>query len=116
VRDYSEIFEVSPDQAQFGIVRGYKAVCFVYSYKDVLREEGFATRVQSSRNLCLHFPDMLVSVVFRGDARIPFEIPAKKERITVPDLLSDLLDGIAALQQTSARVVDSLTPQPVDWG
>jgi len=59
-------------------------------------------------------PTLLFSVFFRGYAGIPFEIPAKKERVIVPDLLSDLLDGIVAFKQATARVVDSFTSQPVN--
>jgi hypothetical protein len=57
---------------------------------------------------------MLATVILRGYTGISFEIPAKKERVIVPNLFGDLLDRIVAFEQTPAGVVDSFPSQPID--
>jgi hypothetical protein len=58
--------------------------------------------------------DVLVPIVFRSCTCVPFKIPAEKERVAVSDLLGNLFDGVAALEEAPARVVNSFPSQPVN--
>ncbi len=73
---------------------------------------GNARKIRAVQNSNL--ADVLVPIFFRRHTCVPFEIPAKKKRVAVSDLLGNLFDGVAALEEAPACVVNSFPSQPVN--